>query len=204
MPVKARRLRIKRLGDEPGVIETLIEEPDGPPAGLALIAHPHPLHGGTLDNKVVYTLARAALAKNLVAVRPNFRGVGASDGEYDHGIGETEDMLTVAHAVAPAYPGLAWTLFGFSFGAYVQHRVAYRLPAQRLIMVGPAVSMYAFEPPAIRTDILHGDQDELIPVGIVADYARQHGVALHEIAGADHFFNRKLTDLKQHLLGLLD
>jgi hypothetical protein len=192
-------LRIKGPG---GAIETLVEDPEGERAGLALIAHPHPLHGGSLDNKVVWTMAKAALECGYVAVRPNFRGVGASDGEYDYGIGETEDLLTVAEAVGTHYSGLKWALLGFSFGAYVQHRVSHRLPADRLVMVGPAVSMYDFEPPAVPTDILHGEADELIPLGIVADYAAQHGIPLHVISGASHFFHGKLSDLKATLLGL--
>jgi len=198
--VRQHRLRIKR--PDGGAIETLIEDPEGERVGLALIAHPHPLHGGSLDNKVVWTIAKAALACGYVAVRPNFRGVGASDGEYDHGIGETDDLLAVAHAVGSHFSGLQWSLLGFSFGAFVQHRVSHRLPAERLVMVGPAVSMYAFEPPAIRTDIIHGESDELIPLGVVADYAGQHRIPLHVIPGASHFFHGKLGDLKQTLLGL--
>ncbi len=194
------RLRIKR--PDGGVVETLIEDPEQDPVGLALIAHPHPLHGGTLDNKVVYTLAKAALARGQVAVRPNFRGVGASDGEYDHGIGETDDLIAVAQAVGTRYPELAWSLLGFSFGAYVQHRVAQRMPARRLIMVGPAVSMYPFEPPPIPTDIVHGELDELIPLTIVHDYAGRHGIPLHVIAGAGHFFHGRLIELRHTLLDL--
>lgn len=179
------------------MVEILVEEPGTPPAGLALIAHPHPLHGGSLDNKVVHTLARAALGNGLVAVRPNFRGVGASDGEYDHGRGETDDLLTVAGAVGAHYPGLGWSLLGFSFGAYVQHRVARRMPAERLIMVGPAVSMYAFGPPAIPTDIVHGELDTLVPLAAVADYAHRHAIPLHVVAGADHFFHGRLVELRR-------
>lgn len=193
--MKRARLRIKR--PEGGVVETLVEDPEAERAGLALIAHPHPLHGGTMDNKVVYTLARAALACGYVAVRPNFRGVGASDGEYDHGQGETDDLLAVARAVGAHYPGLAWSLLGFSFGAYVQHRVARRLPAERLIMVGPAVSMYPFEPPAIRTEIVHGELDALVPLAVVEDYARRHAIPLHVVAGADHFFHGRLAELRR-------
>jgi hypothetical protein len=197
--MKQYRLRIKGPG---GAIETLVEDPEGERAGLALIAHPHPLHGGSLDNKVVWTVAKAALACGFVAVRPNFRGVGASDGEYDHGIGETDDLLTVANAIGPQFPGLAWSLLGFSFGAYVQHRLSHRLAAERLVMVGPAVSMYAFEPPAVPTDIIHGAEDELIPVGVVRDYAGRHGIPLHVLPGAGHFFHGKLGELKRILLGL--
>jgi len=198
--VKRHTLRIKGPA---GAIETVVEDPEGQRRGLALIAHPHPLHGGTMDNKVVTTLAKAALECGYVAVRPNFRGVGASEGEFDHGQGETEDLLTVAAAIAPGFPGLTWRLLGFSFGAYVQHRVAHRLPADRLILVGPAVGMYDFLPPAIRTDILHGAEDELIPVGVVTDYARAQAIPLHVLPGASHFFHGKLIELKATLLALL-
>jgi alpha/beta superfamily hydrolase len=186
-----------------GVVETLVERPDGPPRGLALIAHPHPLHGGSLDNKVVYMLARAALACGQVAVRPNFRGVGESSGGYDHGVGETEDLFAVAAFLSPRYPGLEWTLLGFSFGAYVQHRLATRLPAERLILVGPAVSLYAFSPPLIPTEIVHGEADELIPLSLVDDYARAHRIPLHVIRGAGHFFHGRLVELRQTVRQLL-
>lgn len=190
------------------VIETVVEDPGGDPRGLALIAHPHPLHGGSLDNKVVHTLARAALARGYVAVRPNFRGVGASSGRYDHGIGETEDLLAVAEHLAPQFGHLPWTLLGFSFGAYVQHRVAQSiaargLDARQLIMVGPAVSMYDFAPPALPTTIIHGEEDELIPLAAVQAYAEEHRIALLTIAGAGHFFHGKLVELKTQVENLL-
>jgi alpha/beta superfamily hydrolase len=191
--LKQHRLRIKL---PVGKVETVIEDPEEARRGLALIAHPHPLHGGSLDNKVAWTLARAAVNQGLVAIRPNFRGVGDSEGEFDHGIGETEDLLGLAAAIASHYPGLPWTLMGFSFGAYVQHRVAAELSAERLIMVGPAVSMYAFDAPAVAAHIIHGVEDELIPIAAVRNYAQQHGIPLHEIEGAGHFFHGKLKPLQ--------
>ncbi|MFA5081315.1 MAG: alpha/beta hydrolase [Hydrogenophilaceae bacterium] len=178
------------------VIETVVEDPEVELRGLALVAHPHPLHGGSLDNKVAHTLARAALACGYVAVRPNFRGVGTSTGQYDHGIGETEDLVAIAEHIAPQFGYLPWTLLGFSFGSYVQHRVARRIEARQLIMVGPAVSMYDFTPPAIATTIIHGEEDELIPLAAVQDYAREHDIPLRTIPGAGHFFHGKLTQLK--------
>jgi uncharacterized protein len=190
---KQHKLRIKGPA---GAIETIIEEPSEAPVGLALIAHPHPLKGGSLDNKVAWTLARAALACGLVAVRPNFRGVGESAGEYDHGIGETEDLLVLADAITRHYGKLPWTLMGFSFGAYVQHRVAQELAAIRLIMVGPAVSMYSFEATRIPTTILHGVEDEVIPFQAAREYANAHGIPLLEIEGAGHFFHGKLRELQ--------
>ena len=161
-----------RIKGPAGAIETVIEEPAGEPRGLALVAHPHPLHGGSLDNKVAWTLARAALSCGLVAIRPNFRGVGGSEGAFDHGVGETEDLLAAARAAEAHYGPLSWTLLGFSFGAYVQQRVAQRLNARRLIMVGPAVSRYEFGQPHIPATIIHGDQDDMVPIGHAARLAR--------------------------------
>jgi len=195
LPSRGERHLIPR--PDGGLVETLVERPEGEPRGLALIAHPHPLHGGSLDNKVVTMLARAALACGLVAVRPNFRGVGESSGEYDYGVGESDDMLAVAAFLTPRYTGLPWSLLGFSFGAYVQHRVAGCLPAERMILVGPAVSMYAFETPAVPTEIVHGEADELVPLAIVDGYARLHGIPLHVIAGAGHFFHGRLVELRE-------
>jgi uncharacterized protein len=196
---KQHKLRIK---GPVGPIETVIEEPSGTPLGLALIAHPHPLKGGSLDNKVAWTLARAAVSCGLVAVRPNFRGVGESAGEYDHGIGETDDLLALAAAITTHYGKLPWTLMGFSFGAYVQHRVAQELHAQRLIMVGPAVSMYSFEATHIPTSILHGTEDEVIPFQAAREYADMHAIPLIAIEGAGHFFHGKLRELQSQVEAL--
>ncbi len=193
------RLRIKV---PIGHLETVIEEPPEPPRGLALIAHPHSLKGGSLDNKVAWTLARAALACGLVAVRPNFRGVGASSGSFDHGIGEAEDLLALAAAVTTHYGPLPWTLLGFSFGAYVQHRVARELPAERLIMVAPALSMFEFEANRIPTTLIHGTEDEVIPYAAARDYARRHTLPLIEIAGTGHFFHGRLRELQHHVEAL--
>jgi hypothetical protein len=197
--VKKHRLRIKGPA---GAIETVVEEPAGEPRGLALVAHPHPLRGGSLDNKVAWTLARAALACGLIAIRPNFRGVGESEGEFDHGVGETKDLLAVASAVSSHYGKLPWTLMGFSFGAYVQQRVAKSMHAQRLIMVGPAVSMYEFEPTSIPSTIIHGDQDEVIPFAAARDYAEAHRIPLVVVEGCGHFFHGRLRELQSHVEAL--
>ncbi len=230
------RLRIKV---PIGHLDTVIEEPRGAPLGLALIAHPHPLKGGSLDNKVAWTCARAALACGLVAVRPNFRGVGDSSGSFDHGIGEACDLLALAASVSSHYGALAsqrripgaalppttplpsqegrrickaalppttplpWTLLGFSFGAYVQHRVARELEARRLIMVAPAVSMYEFEENNIPTTIIHGTEDEVIPYDAACTYAGLHGIPLIEIPGAGHFFHGRLRELQDRIEQLL-
>jgi hypothetical protein len=155
------------------------------------------LQGGSLDNKVAFTLARAALACGLVAVRSNFRGVGESEGVYDEGRGESEDLLLLADWAETAYGPLPWTLMGFSFGAYVQHRVAARLPARRLIMVGPAVGRFGFDAPAIPTTaIFHGSEDEIVPLSAVQGYAERWAVSLTVLEGTDHFFHGRLKELQ--------
>ncbi|OJZ17782.1 MAG: alpha/beta hydrolase [Thiobacillus sp. 65-29] len=183
-----------------GKLETVIDDPETDRRGLLLVAHPHPLHGGSLDNKVVTTLAKAANEAGWVSVRPNFRGVGMSDGEFDAGVGETDDLLAVARFVEASYPGLPWALAGFSFGAFVQHRLRQELPAVRLILVAPAVTMYEFDPVPTDTVVIYGDDDELIPPAAMRQWAAQQGLTVKEIAGASHFFHGKLKELKQVFL----
>ena len=183
-----------------GKLETVIDDPETGRRGLLLVAHPHPLHGGSLDNKVVTTLAKAANEVGWVSVRPNFRGVGMSDGEFDAGIGEAEDLLAVARFVEMSYPDLPWALAGFSFGAFVQHRLRQELPAQRLILVAPAVTLYEFDPVPPDTVVIYGDADELIPPATIRLWAEQQQLALKAIPGAGHFFHGKLKELKQAFL----
>jgi len=183
-----------------GKLETVIDDPETGRRGLLLVAHPHPLHGGSLDNKVVTTLAKAANEAGWVSVRPNFRGVGMSDGEFDAGIGEAEDLLAVARFVEMSYPDLPWALAGFSFGAFVQHRLRQELPAQRLILVAPAVTLYEFDPVPPDTGVIYGDADELIPPATIRLWAEQQQLALKAIPGAGHFFHGKLKELKQAFL----
>ncbi len=194
-----------------GPIETVIETPEGAPRGLALIAHPHPLHGGTMDNKVVTTLARAALAAGLVAVRSNFRGVGQSAGVHDHGLGECDDLAAITRILSERFPGLDWTLLGFSFGAFVQQQLSLRLPAtqppeqalRQVILVAPAVTLRPFGAVSGPATILQGDQDEIIPLAAVRDYAQVQGIELIVIPEAGHFFHGKLLDLRAQASTLL-
>jgi alpha/beta superfamily hydrolase len=190
---KRRKLRIATPG---GLMETVIDDPGESRKGLLLIAHPHPLQGGSMDNKVVHTLARLATDHDYVAVRPNFRGVGMSEGEYDRGIGETEDMLAIIEFVSKNYPGLPWRLAGFSFGSFVQHRVARRIETDCVVLVAPAVNLYEFEAPVRGTTLIHGDEDEVVPFDDVHSWARQHRVPLTVIRGSGHFFHGKLGELK--------
>ena len=188
------KLRIVTPG---GRMETVIDDPGESRRGLLLIAHPHPLQGGSMENKVVHTIARVATDHGYVAVRPNFRGVGMSEGEYDRGIGETRDMLAIIEFVSKSYPGLPWCLAGFSFGAYVQHRVAQHIEPNCVLLVAPAVNLYDFEPPVPGTSIIHGDLDEVVPLSDAAAWASRHDVPIQVIEGSDHFFHGKLAELKR-------
>lgn len=186
-----------RLLDGPaGPLEVVLERPHEAPRGLALIAHPHPLFGGTMDNKVVTTLARAALGAEQLAVRSNFRGVGASGGSYADGYGECEDLAFIARRVSEEYPDLPWTLLGFSFGAFVQQQLSQRLAVRQVILVAPAVVLRPFGPVAAPCTILQGDRDEIIPLAAVQSYAEHQQIPLHIIPGAGHFFHGKLLELR--------
>lgn len=187
-----------------GPVEALLDEPPSGVAvrGTAVIAHPHPLYGGTMHNKVVQTLARACVATGWRAVRFNFRGVGASAGEHDHGIGETDDVLSLVEQVAPADVPLV--LAGFSFGAFVAASAATRLwsrrPAARLVLVGTAASRFAVPPlPAeaqLATLVVHGEQDDTVPLAAVLDWARPQSLPVTVIPGGEHFFHGQLPLLK--------
>lgn len=189
-----------RIPTAAGRIETVIDDPESERHGLALIAHPHPLHGGSLENKVVTTLSRAANEAGWISVRPNFRGVGMSDGEFDAGMGEAEDLLAIVRFVAQSYPDLPWVLAGFSFGAYVQHRVRQHFDARRLILVAPAVTMYEFDPVPADTVVIFGDADEVIPPAAIRQWAIGQHLDFKVVTGAGHFFHGKLKELKQAFL----
>lgn len=186
-----------RIPAQAGKIETVIDDPEAERRGLLLIAHPHPLHGGSLENKVITTLAKTAVQQGWVAVRPNFRGVGMSDGVFDKGVGETDDMLAVVRFVEKRYPDLPWVLAGFSFGAYVQHRLRRQMPAQRLILIAPAVTMYTFDPVPADTVVIFGDADELIPPAAMQHWAESQDLTVKRIPAAGHFFHGKLKELQQ-------
>lgn len=191
-----------RIAGPAGRIETVIDDPGASRKGLAFIAHPHPLHGGSFENKVVKTIATALLDLGYVAVRPNFRGVGASSGEYDGGRGEVEDMLAVHDFVRPRYPELPVILAGFSFGAYVQSVVAERVSPQHVLLVGPAVNLFQMGRAAPGTIVIHGEQDELVPAEAARQWAQSHGATFALVPGADHFFHRKLSALREHIEAL--
>jgi alpha/beta superfamily hydrolase len=175
-----------------GGIECAIDSPDAPARGKALVAHPHPLFGGTLDNKVVQTLARAFVDLGYEAWRPNFRGVGASEGRFDEGMGEVEDLATVLEFMQTD----SFVLAGFSFGAAMQAMLATRVKPERVVLVGLAVTSFAVPPVPAGTLLIHGEQDETIPLAAVLDWARPQELPVVLVPGADHFFHRKLQVLR--------
>jgi len=194
-----------------GAIEALRDTPaaDVLSRGVAVIAHPHPLFGGTMDNKVVQTLARAFVACGWTAVRFNFRGVGASEGVHDEGRGETLDMQTIIEQVAPSGP---LAIAGFSFGAFVASRAAEPLWAVRelrkLVLIGTAASRFAVATlPAdaqSRTLIVHGEQDDTVPLASVMDWARPQSLPVTVVSGVGHFFHGQLPLLKSLVVRHLD
>ena len=198
------RTRRSTIAGPSGAIECAIDEPaDRTVRGVAVLCHPHPLHGGTLDNKIVQTLARTFVALGYTAVRFNFRGIGASAGHWDHGLGEVDDALAVIHA----HRGLGQPLVlgGFSFGGYVASQAAARLPAgeqaERLVLVGPAVQTFPMVPVPADTLVIHGEADEVVPLGAVFDWARPQSLPVTVVPGAGHFFHGQLTLLKHIVTG---
>ena len=180
-----------------GNIETDISDPGAPLRGIALIAHPNPLQGGTKDNKVVTTLARTLSDLGYVAVRPNFRGVGASEGVHDQGIGETDDLIVVAEYAKTRFKTQTLLLAGFSFGSFVQTRVAKRIACERMVLVGPAVNRFPTETVPQNTLIIHGELDDVVPLAAVLDWARPQNLPLMLVPGGGHFFHGRLNLLSQ-------
>lgn len=196
-----------------GDLEIAIELPQGTIRALALVAHPHPLHGGTMDNKVTTTLARVCANAGCAVIRLNYRGVGKSAGVFDNTIGETDDAAcALAYLQSLHGKDLPVVLCGFSFGTAVAAQLAQRLPAGQLVamvLAGAAVQRFASATvnPEI-TLLVHGELDETVPLIETLDWARSMSLPISVVPSADHFFNRQLLPLKalsnRHLKALLD
>jgi alpha/beta superfamily hydrolase len=187
----------KRLIAGPaGNIEIALDAPTGEPRGMALVCHPNPTQGGTMDNKVVQTLARAFLQMGYRTVRFNFRGIGQSEGAWDEGRGEIDDALAALEATRKA--GEPWLLAGFSFGGYVASRVMQRVTEapQRLVLVGPATSRFDTAPVPPETLVIHGEIDDVVPLASVLDWARPQSLPVTVVPGVGHFFHGQLPLLK--------
>ena len=182
-----------------GALECALDVPTGTAVGLAVVCHPHPLFGGTMDNKVVQTVARALLALGWATVRFNYRGVGQSAGTWDEGRGEVDDALAVVtHHRAPSQPLL---LAGFSFGGYVAAEAASRLPnserAQRLLLVGPSTEKQQLPVVPEDTVVIHGESDEVVPLAATLAWAQPQSLSVIVLPGVGHFFHGQLGWLKR-------
>jgi alpha/beta superfamily hydrolase len=224
------RTKVIKIEGIVGAIEMSIDLPDELKSdhafvvrGLALVAHPHPLMGGTMDNKVAQTMARAFNQLGYVSVRPNFRGVGGTAGVHDEGVGELEDLLHVTDwmrtpsswAQFEATTHQAWVsssntlplvVSGFSFGSFVGSHLVQRLAdlgrsAERLVMVGSAAGKWTLAPVPADTILIHGELDETIPLTNVFDWARPQELTVQVVPGADHFFHRRLHCIRNIITG---
>lgn len=196
-----------------GALQGVLEYPRGTsPVAAAIVCHPHPLYGGTLNNKVAFTLARAAVETGAAALRFNFRGVGESDGEFDEGRGEAEDLAAAEDWLTGRWPGLPVWRLGFSFGAAMVLKRTAEVPCPVLVTVAPPAthfSAYDFDsrpPRAGRWLLVQGDADEVVDSGAVLDWARglEKPPRIQVVEGAGHFFHGRLTALREHVVDFLD
>ena len=195
------RTVVQRIAGPAGALECAIDPPDGVPRGIAVVCHPHPQFGGTMDNKVVQTLARAFVQLGWRSVRFNFRGIGHSEGTWDEGRGEVDDALAVIAAFHPESAGAApFLLAGFSFGGYVAAEAASRLPAgaqpERLVLVG--LSSQKQQVPNVPADtvVIHGETDDVVPLAATLAWARSQTLPVIVFPGVGHFFHGQLGLLK--------
>ena len=188
-----------------GNLEAELTEPDNPkPNHFAVICHPHPLHGGTMHNKVITTVGRAFRELSITTLRFNFRGVGKSEGEFDHATGETEDLLAVLTWVEKQNPKVKINLVGFSFGAYIAYRAAQQKALQQLILIAPAVHHHDFTQnafPDCPTLVLQPEEDEIVPPDAVYQWIEENNLPtkLIRFPKASHFFHGKLIELRETL-----
>ncbi|MEQ1532972.1 MAG: alpha/beta hydrolase [Sideroxydans sp.] len=190
-----------------GLLEGVAHIPDAAPRALAIVAHPLPTLGGTMENKVAMTLAKTFAELGCVTLRFNFRGVGASAGEFTGGEGEEQDMVAVTRYAQELFgEELPLILSGFSFGGYVAARAAARLHPQHLVLAAPAVGRFAM--PAVSPDtlVIHGEQDDVVPLADALDWARPQHLPIVVLPQAEHYFHGRLTQLrdivKKHFIGV--
>lgn len=202
------RTEILTFRGEAGAIECALDRPVGPARGWALVLHPHPLHGGARDNKVVTTISRACVEQGMAALRPNFRGVGGSAGDFDHARGETADMLALVEQFEAEHSDIVagpWLLAGFSFGTSVAAQLYSELAEQgrrtpdRLLLTGSAVERFRFRDVKVPEDTLlvHGEADEVVPLAEAMDFARAHDLPMVVMPDAGHFFHGRLLVLRR-------
>lgn len=183
-----------------GQLEVLLDQPESlsEDATIVIICHPHPLYGGTMQNKVVHTLARTSARLGMLAVRFNFRGVGQSDGHFEHGLGEQQDCIAVANWARQQYPRRSVWLAGFSFGSFVAYQSFSTIEAERLLLVAPPVGLFEFqsmEQIEIPWAVIQGKEDEITPPESVESWVHSQASppVFYYLDGVSHFFHRKLT-----------
>ncbi|HCJ51889.1 MAG: alpha/beta hydrolase [Gallionellaceae bacterium CG1_02_56_997] len=183
-----------------GLLEGSLHLPDNTPIAIAVVAHPLPIMGGTMDNKIVTTLTRAFVELGYATLRFNFRGVGESAGSYDEGNGEMLDAMAAADYLRAEFPGLPLVTAGFSFGGYVQARAAEHLHPQQMVLIAPAVGRFAMPSVPANTVLVHGDADEVVELHELLQWARPQQLSVIVVAGAEHFFHGRLIQLRQIVL----
>jgi alpha/beta superfamily hydrolase len=191
-----------------GIIEGIIHFPvenSAPlikrePHAIAVVAHPLPTMGGTMDNKIVTTLAKTFVELGMVAIRFNFRGVGGSGGKFDDGLGEVDDVLAVVQHARQLFGNLPLIFAGFSFGAFVQACAAQQVHPQQMVLVAPAVGRFAMPTVPSNTLVIHGDQDDVVLLADMLDWARPQQLPIVVLPGADHYFHGRLGQIKQLVL----
>jgi len=179
-----------------GQLEIVISDPGEGRIGYAIIAHPHSLHGGTLDNKVVQTLAKAFYGLRYAALRFNFRGVGESDGVFDDGRGELEDLLSVDSYAKSQFGDVDTVLAGFSFGSFVAASAAQQRKPRHLVLIAPAVGRFPVGNVGKQTLVVHGEEDDVVLLRDVFDWARPQQLPVVVFPGAGHFFHGALVELR--------
>lgn len=189
-----------------GHLEGVAHVPAGVAQAIAVVCHPLPTMGGTMDNKVAVTLAKTFAELGCVALRFNFRGVGASEGEFTGGDGEAEDVLAVTEFAQEQFGELPLILSGFSFGGYVAARAAQKLQPRHLILAAPAVGRFAMPPVAQDTLVIHGEHDDVVPLADALEWARPQHLPIVVLPEAEHYFHGRLTQLrdiiKKHFTGV--
>jgi alpha/beta superfamily hydrolase len=185
-----------------GALELALNVPEQSARGIALVAHPHPLQGGTMDNKVVQTLAKTFAGLGYVSVRFNFRGVAGSAGVFDDGAGETDDALAALAHARTAYGELPVVLAGFSFGTFIQTRVMARVPPERMVLIAPAIARFGAVAVPADTIVIHGEQDDVVALADVFAWARPQQLPVVVFPGCGHFFHGRLPQLTRVIAGM--
>lgn len=179
-----------------GELHGVVHMPQSEPRALAVVAHPLPTMGGTMDNKIVTTLAKTFAELGFIAVRFNFRGVGESSGVYDEGNGEVEDVQAIVEYAYREFGKLPLILSGFSFGGYVQARAAAKLHPKKLVLIAPAVGRFEMPQVPANTLVIHGEADEVVAPNDVLNWARPQQLPFVLVPDATHYFHGFLPLLK--------